>query len=498
MLFNSIDFLIFFPIVLAVCFLLPEKFRSLWLLIASYFFYMYWDARYILLLLCVTALTYGCGLAMEWCMNQHWKSRKRKKRKKLCLTVTVVACLGVLAWFKYTNFLLENLESFFAILNVELNIPKLNILLPVGISFFTFQALGYCIDVYRGNLPAERNFVRYALFVAFFPLLLAGPIERTKNFFRQLQQPARFQVEEARDGVQLMLWGFFLKVVLADRIAILVDTVYGNWQEYGGVLLVIASLLFTVQLYCDFCGYSTIALGAAKCMGYHLIDNFQAPFFSKSISELWRRWHVSLNAWFRDYLYIPLGGNRMGSLRKYLNIMIVFLVSGLWHGADWTFVVWGALNGGYQILGRGMQPIRDKAVEILHLNRESYSHKALQVIGTFLLFAFAMIFFRADDMEQACGMIGQMISRFDLHVLFDGALYTCGLDEKNFGLMLFGIAVLLIVDFCKYRGIRVRTVLGQQEWWFRWIVIAGGIVFILVTGIWGSAYEAANFVYFQF
>lgn len=498
MLFNSLQFLIFFPIVLLICFGLPAKVRYLWLLAASYYFYLCWDARYVFLLLFSTTVTWLSGLGIEWCRKQAWSLEKVEKGKKLCVASSVLLNIGVLCYFKYTNFLLENVQALFRLFHIELNMPRFSIVLPVGISFFTFQALSYTLDVYRGDIYAEKNFFRYALFVSFFPQLVAGPIERSKNLLKQLSEPSRFNVENMREGLLLMLWGFFLKMVLADRVAIFVDEVYGNHFKYNGGFLLVASLLFAIQLYCDFYGYSVIAMGSARVLGYRIMDNFNAPFFAASVAELWRRWHISLNTWFRDYLYIPLGGNRKGTFRKYLNIIIVFFVSGLWHGANWTYIIWGLLNGFYQMVGNWLMPVRTRLVRCLHLDRESYSHKLFKVMVTFLLFAFSGIFFRATEITQAGEIIQKILSGFNPGILVDGSLYTCGLDQKNFTLMMYSIILLFLADFLKYKGVQPRKVLLKQEYWFQWLVVAGSIVCIVLTGIWGSAYEAANFIYFQF
>ena len=498
MLFNSLDFLIFFPIVLVVCFIIPAKVRYIWLLLASYYFYMSWNAGYAVLILFSTVVTWLGGLGIEWCKNQKWRKKKIAKGKKWCVAIGFILNLGVLCYFKYTNFLMDNLQAIFNAVHIELQVPKFDILLPVGISFFTFQALSYLMDVYRGEIYAEKNFFRYALFVSFFPQLVAGPIERSKNLLKQLAVPAKFKIENVREGIYLMVWGYFLKMVLADRIAIFVDTVYGSYTKYQGIYLFVAAVLFAVQIYCDFYGYSVIAMGCAKVLGYDLMDNFNAPFFARSIAELWRRWHISLNSWFRDYLYIPLGGNRKGKARKYINMLIVFFVSGLWHGANWTYVVWGVMNGVYQMIGGWLKPVRDRFVHILHLNRESISHKLMQTVITFLLFAFSIIFFRAPSIKAAFEIIVNMVTIQNPWVLFDGSLYQCGLDQKNFTLMMWSILLLFLVDFFKYRGVKLRQVLMEQEWWLRWGILAGSILLIIVTGIWGTAYNEASFIYFQF
>lgn len=327
MLFNSIEFLIFFPIVVVVYFIIPDKIKHLWLLIASYYFYMCWNAKYALLILASTIVTYISGILIDKVKNQ-------TLLKKSVVTASFVINLGILFYFKYINFMLVIFTRIFAKLHIQLNTPVFDIILPVGISFYTFQALSYTMDVYRGEIKAEKNFFRYALFVSFFPQLVAGPIERSKNLLKQLSVPQKFSFENMREGLLLMLWGYYLKLVLADRIAIFVDTVYGDYKTYPGMYLIVATMLFAVQIYCDFAGYSTIAMGTAKVLGVELMENFNAPYLSTSVAEFWRKWHISLTSWFKDYLYIPLGGSRKGKLRKYLNKMIVFLVSGLWHGQD--------------------------------------------------------------------------------------------------------------------------------------------------------------------
>ena len=498
MLFNSLCFLIFFPIVLFVYYILPNKIKYLWLLVASYYFYMCWNAKYALLILFSTIITYSCGLLIEKIKNTSWEENRKDRYKKIILFLNFSANLGVLFYYKYINFALDILKNIFHVIHIELNVPVFDVLLPVGISFYTFQALSYTMDVYRDEIYAEKNFFRYALFVSFFPQLVAGPIERSKNLLKQLANPQKFNFERARDGFLLMLWGFFLKIVLADRIAIFVDTVYGNIEVYAGWYLIIATMLFAFQIYCDFYGYSVIAMGAAEILGIQLMENFKAPYFAFSVAEFWRKWHISLTSWFKDYLYIPLGGSHKGKVRKYLNKMIVFLVSGLWHGAKISFVVWGGLNGFYQIAGEITKPFRDRLVKVFHLNRQSLGHRLMQMTGTFLLVDFSWIFFRADGFIEALQIMKQMASIKNPWILFDDSIYQCGLDRSNFGLMLISIAILLFADFCKYKNIRLREVIAKQDYWFRWIFIGFAVCAILIFGIWGPEYNQANFIYFQF
>ena len=498
MLFNSIDFLIFFPIVLIIYFVIPDKIKYLWLLVASYYFYMCWNAKYALLILASTVITYVSGLLIEKIKQQELDEDKQQVYKKWVVAFSFILNLGILFYFKYINFAFDTLAKVMRVVHVELNAPVFDIILPVGISFYTFQALSYTMDVYRDEIYAEKNFFRYALFVSFFPQLVAGPIERSKNLLKQLAVPKKFDFEVAREGFLLMLWGYFLKIVLADRIAIFVDTVYGDYVTYPGWYLIVASMLFAVQIYCDFAGYSIIAMGSAKILGIELMENFNAPYLSTSVAEFWRNWHISLTSWFKDYLYIPLGGSRKGKLRKYINKLIVFLVSGLWHGAQFSYVAWGGINGLYQVVGEILQPVRDKLVKLLHLNRESLGHKLAHLVGTFILVDFSWIFFRANGFLDAIEIIKSILVTRNRWILFDGSLYNCDLDQKNFQLMLIGIGVLLFADYFKHKGIKIRDVIAKQDYWFRWIAIDIAVLILLVFGIWGSTYDAANFIYFQF
>lgn len=498
MLFNSIDFMIFFPIVTLIYFLIPDRIKYIWLLVASYYFYMCWNAKYAVLIFISTVITYLSGIAIEYIKNRYWEDKKKILYKKLIVGMSFGANLAILFYFKYANFAVQTLGKVLSAVNIQMDIPVFDVILPVGISFYTFQALSYTMDVYRDDIYAEKNFFRYALFVSFFPQLVAGPIERSKNLLKQLAVPKKFDFAKAREGVLLMIWGFFLKIVLADRIAIFVDTIYGNLTLYEGWYLIIATMLFAVQIYCDFSGYSTIAMGAAKILNIELMENFNAPYFSTSVAEFWRKWHISLTSWFKDYLYIPLGGSRKGQIRKYVNKMIVFLVSGLWHGASFAFVAWGGLNGLYQIVGEITQPIRDKMVKALHLNRESIGHKLVQMIWTFILVDISWIFFRSNSFMASLQIIKSMITVHNPWILFDESLYACGLDRKNFWLMIICIGILIFADLCKHKNIKIRDVIIQQDYWFRWIFIAVTVSTILLFGLWGPSFDSASFIYFQF
>lgn len=497
MLFNSLDFLLFFPIVALLYFAIPHRFRYIWLLIASYYFYMCWNAKYALLMLFSTVVTYSSGSLMSWVRTRPWKEARMIKWLKICVAGSLALNLGVLFFFKYFDFIFNNLNSLLGIAHITLKRPGFDILLPVGISFYTFQALSYTMDVYRQEIKAEKNFLRYALFVSFFPQLVAGPIERSKNLLGQFYEEHRFDYQHVKDGLVLMLWGFFLKLVIADRIAILVDQVYNNWQLYGGIEIILATVFFAIQIYCDFGSYSYIAIGASQVMGFRLMDNFRQPYFATSVADFWRRWHISLTTWFRDYLYIPLGGNRKGTLRKYINTMIVFLISGLWHGASWHFVAWGGLNGAYQVIGESTRPYREKVLRFCKVNRDCFSYRLMQRAVTFALVDLAWLFFRADGLLTGMRMLKRMVTGFNLGALLNGSLLELGLNGKNMVVALLSIGLLWLVDQYKEKG-SVRRWLDGQNLIFRWSAYYVVIFAIIIFGIYGLGYDASAFIYFQF
>ncbi len=497
MLFNSTDFLIFFPIVTLIYYVIPHKVRYLWLLGCSYYFYMCWNPKYIVLLLFSTVVTYLSGLIMEWIKHSSLDASHKIIGKKCCVAGSFILNLSLLGFFKYFDLFMGTLSHALGILHIRLTVPSFDLLLPVGISFYTFQALSYTMDVYRDEIYAEKNFFKYALFVSFFPQLVAGPIERSKNLLVQINERHRLKYENVRDGLFLIFWGYFLKLVLADRIAIVVDTVYNAPATYGGFYIIIATILFAFQILCDFNGYTTIARGAAQIMGFRLMENFNAPYFADNVAGFWRRWHISLTSWFKDYLYIPLGGNRKGKLRKYLNIMIVFTVSGLWHGASFAFVLWGGLNGLYQVVGEILKPARDYIVNKLHICRETFSHHILKVVSTFALVDFAWLFFRAGSLGKSKEILINML-RFNPEILVDGSLYTLGIGQSEFHFLLIALMVLAAADYLKYKRIDVLSKLQQQNLWFRSLAFALLFSAVILFGVFGPEYEASQFIYFQF
>ena len=420
------------------------------------------------------------------------------KRKKLWVALSLILNLSILFFFKYFYFAVDNINAILSAIHVELIQPKFDIILPVGISFYTFQALSYTIDIYRKEVYAERNFLKYALFVSFFPQLVAGPIERSKNLLIQISEKHSFNYERMRDGLLLMLLGFFLKMVIADRAAILVNFVFENYEAFEGIEIFIAAVAFAIQIYGDFAGYSAIAIGAAQVMGFRLMQNFNHPYFANSTQDFWRRWHISLSTWFRDYVYIPLGGSRVSKIKYYRNIAVVFLVSGLWHGANWTYVIWGGLHGLYQILGNLLKPMRLYIESLLKINTDCFSYRLFNIIITFLLVDFAWIFFRAPDLYTAVEIIKQMFSIWNPWILFDDSLYDMGLDRKDFWILCFSVMVLWVVSFMQERGIKIRQELAKQNIVFRWTVYYVSIFIVLLFGIYGEGYNASKFIYFQF
>ena len=471
MLFNSLQFLIFFPLVCIVYFILRNnKSRIPFLLIASYYFYMNWNPTYAILILTSTLLTYLCGIFVE-------KNDSDKHKKKLFLTISLIINFSILFIFKYFNFINDSVFAIMEYVGIRWSVSNLDVLLPVGISFYTFQAVGYSIDVYRGTIKAEKNFITYALFVSFFPQLVAGPIERAKNLLPQFYEEHKFDYNNVVEGLKLMLWGFFMKICVADTLSEYVNVVFNNVEHHNGTSLILATIFFTFQIYCDFGGYSNIAIGAARVMGFRLMENFHYPYFSLNIKEFWRRWHISLSSWFMDYVYIPLGGNRVKYPRHLLNLMITFLVSGIWHGANWTFVLWGALHGCYQVIGNMFRK---------YIYTPKYTTVISKVFSTlfcFFIVAFAWIFFRANNVNDAFLIIEKIFTQ-------QGLLFV---DESLFVYGFAGLFVLIIKDFKDNFNIDIHFMHSKYVV-IRYISVVALITYIILFGAFGSG----QFIYFQF
>ena len=489
MLFNSWNYLVFFIIIFIFYYIITSKYRWIVLLIGSYFFYMYSNYKYVIFILFTTLSTYYFAIRLD-------KIKDENKRK-----INLILCIGlnasILLFFKYFNFFNNNLARVFEKVEIIWKLPNYKYLIPLGISFYTFQTLGYLVDIYNRKRVAERNLGKYALFVTFFPIVLSGPIERSTNFLKQLdEKEIKFDYEKIKDGLLLILWGLFKKIVIADRLAVLVNNIFDNPTQYKGIPLIIASIFFTFQIYCDFSSYSDIAIGSARILGYSLIKNFNTPYLSKNTGEFWRRWHISLSTWFRDYLYIPLGGNRVNKIKKYRNIMIVFLVSGFWHGASWTFILWGAIHGVYQIIGLESLKIREVLLRVFKVDQESYGYRIYKVLGTFLLVNFAWIFFRANNLKDLKYFIKNMF-KIEWKFLFDNSIYKLGLDRADFLLSLYLIVFLLIIEFLNNK-INLKEKLKKEMLIVRWSVYYILIFSIIIFGYYGGIYDASKFIYLQF
>lgn len=487
MTFNSVAFLAFFPVVLLFHFFTPLKYRVVPLLILSYYFYACWNVKLMGLILFTTAVSYAAGIFLE--------KTEKKGLRRLLLAVTLIACLGVLFFYKYFNFFTSTVQSVAALFSGKAHTGiALELILPVGISFYTFQTLSYVIDVYRKSIPAEKNLLYYALFVTFFPQLVAGPIERPENLLPQLKQEHRFSKDDFVTGSAVMLIGYFKKIAVADIVAPYVNSVFNNADGANGIAVAIASCLFAVQIYCDFSGYTDIAIGCSRIMGIKLMQNFNLPYSSKSIREFWSRWHISLSSWFKDYLYIPLGGNRCSAFRNMLNIFIVFTVSGLWHGANMTFVLWGALHGFYQIIGRLTFKARNGFIAKIGLSEDSEIIKVWRTFVTFVLVTFAWIFFRANSISD----LGVLISKLASPGSFGAALSAMDMSVSSIFIIVLAVVLLYILDRKmnpdgSFEGLNDRCVSFSvgEALLIIWTVICAWLILY-------SKGTSSTFIYFQF
>ncbi|MCD7777418.1 MAG: MBOAT family protein [Clostridiales bacterium] len=504
MLFNSADYIIFFITVLVLYYVLPHKLRWIMLLIASIIFYMAWEPALIILILFSSFVNYASARLI-------YKNRRNKRFRKGILILCMVINFGLLTFFKYLMFLSSLFLEIFGFFGVSLSIGDFNIILPMGISFYTFQAAAYTIDVYRGELKPVKNYLRFTLFITFFPQLVAGPIERAKNLLSQLFKRHSFDIDNIIFGVKFMALGYFKKVVIADRIAVAVDTIFNSPESFGGISFIAGALLFTVQIFCDFSGYSDIAIGTAKTLGINLMTNFDRPYFSRSIKEFWRRWHISLSGWFKDYVYIPLGGNRVSKPRWALNIFITFVLSGIWHGANLTFIVWGALHGAFQIIGK----IKDSVIGCFKLKffvfegtrKISGRRRRIIPIGiiseiisgviTFCLVAFAWIFFRANTLGDAFYIVSNLASDLgritDAQYLYETVL-SWGLGFYPLLLVLGSIGILFVIEAVSYKE-NIVKLMDRLPFIIRFCFYFGLVFIILGIGVFDSGTE---FIYFQF
>ena len=476
MLFNSLHFSFFFIIVTVIYYLLNHKYRWLLLLISSCYFYMVFSPIYILILTTVILIDYYSGIYIE---------KSKTKNKKYYLIISLLTNIGILAFFKYYNFFNENLSMLLHHFSLTNPIPYSSIILPIGLSFHTFQAMSYNIEVYRGHQKAERNIGIFSLYVMFFPQLVAGPIERPQNLLHQFIEKHQFEYSNVVDGLKMILWGIFKKIVIADRLAIYVNAVYNNPENHNGTTFILATIFFAFQIYCDFSGYSEIAKGTAKILGFKLMTNFKRPYFSKNVSEFWKRWHISLSTWFKDYLYFSIGGKKVSISRWYFNLFFVFILSGLWHGANWTFIFWGAINGFYLIFAIFTKNLRDYFVRVTNINRLPRLSNFLQILSTFVLICFSWIFFRANTLSDALLIIKKIFTQI-------GTIYF-----ENPSIMIysfFSILFLLIIEIKKEYYNDKFSFFNNDKWIIRNISYTIITILIILIGV----FDGGQFIYFQF
>jgi len=483
MLFNSIDFAIFLPIIFIVYWFVTNKnlkLQNLLILVSSYVFYGWWDWRFLSLILFSTIIDYSIGINLSKQENQ--------TKRKILLWTSILINLGFLGFFKYYNFFLDNFISAFSLFGTEINSSSLNIILPVGISFYTFQTLSYTIDVYKRKLEPTKDFIAFSAFVSFFPQLVAGPIERATNLLPQFYSKRHFNYSKAVDGMRQILWGLFKKIVIADNCAQYANTIFNNSSEYSGSTLVLGAIFFTFQIYGDFSGYSDIAIGTSRLFGFNLKQNFAFPYFSRDIAEFWRRWHISLSTWFRDYLYIPLGGSRGGTWNKIRNVFIIFLVSGFWHGANWTFIVWGALNALY-FLPIFITNNNRNNLNIVAQGKYLPNVKELLFMSlTFGLTVFAWIFFRAENITHAINYISE---------IFSNTLFTYPTYDSNGSKKTIFILLLIFISIEWYGREQQFAIAKLGQNWYRPIRWSFYALIIFAIGMFMPSIESP-FIYFQF
>lgn len=479
MLFNSLPFIIFLPLVFALYWLLQRRhvnFQNCLLLAASYVFYGWWDYRFLSLIFISSLVDFLVGLALN--------REERSGYRKLLLILSLAVNLGILGFFKYYGFFVESFADLVQALGLQPNISTLRIILPIGISFYTFQTLSYSIDLYRRQIQATRDPISFFAFVSFFPQLVAGPIERAKNLLPQFRIKRKFDIEHAKDGMRQMLWGVLKKVVVADNLAPHVDEIYANYASQDGVTLFIGTFLFAFQIYCDFSGYSDIAIGTARLFGFRLMRNFAFPYFSRDIAEFWRRWHISLSSWFRDYVYIPLGGSLSSKMQRIRNIVITFTVSGLWHGANWTFIVWGLLHGLYYIplmlMGRHKKHVGGVAEGKLYPG----IREILSMLITFAMVFFAWIFFRAETITDALRYIVRMLG---------GPLFERGVWHGQYISSIIYVLALLLIEWIQ-RDKQHALEINHLPVVARWPIYVVSCLVVIELGNFG----AVEFIYFQF
>lgn len=469
MLFNSLEFAIFLPVIFCLYWFGTNhniKLQNALLLLASYFFYGWWDWRFLSLIIFSSFVDYYVGLNLS-------KAETTRKRKQL-LWLSVLTNLGFLGFFKYYNFFAESFVEAFSLFGQSFNLSSLNIILPVGISFYTFQTMSYTIDIYRKELEPSKDIIAFFAFVSFFPQLVAGPIERAANLLPQFEVKRVFSYDQASDGLKKMLWGLFMKVVVADRLSLYVEAIYGHADMHNGLSFIVATIFFSFQIYCDFAGYSLMAIGCAQLFDFRLMENFRRPYLAGTFKDFWSRWHISLSTWFKDYVYIPLGGNRVSKTRQNVNLFTTFVVSGLWHGANWTFIIWGAIHGMYQVVEKNIFKVSS-----------TKKPRLLQILIVYIFTCFAWIFFRANTLSDALLIIKTIFTN-------PGTRFHIG-DLGIFLYSLFAILVLMIHDYAQEYMPEI-SLLKHRQFLVRITTIVLLLMYIISLGV----FDGSQFIYFQF
>ena len=516
----SLAFLVFLGITLIVYYVVPGRIQWWILLAASVVFYLYVGVQYIIYITASVIISFFAAQfisllnekqrmeSAEMDKTEQYKARMKQKCRRM-LVPAVIAVISFLAFLKYYNFVIENLNAVLSVLQVQ-KIKSLNLVLPLGISFYTFQIIAYLVDVYRGKCKAQRNFAKYALFVFFFPQITEGPIARYDQLAPQLYAQRKVSYDNLRYGAQLMIWGFFKKIVIADRLALFVNTVYGNDAKYSGPVFILATVFFSIQMYADFSGCMDIVTGAAEMFGIKLMKNFNHPYFSKTIPEFWRRWHISLSSWFKDYVFYPVSSSKL-SLKINKNarnvfgntagriisscfpILVVWMLTGLWHGAQWNYVVWGLSHGIFIILGIIFAPFIQKINVLLHIKTLSFGWRVFQMIRTFLICTAVRVFFRANGLFDAFDIFAKMFGRSKV----PGGFFSQGMDPADFVVAIIAMLILLTVSILQER-MSIRETLGKKNIVFRWTFYFAAVFAVVIFGVYGSSNTGSNFIYEKF
>lgn len=530
--FVSIDFIVFILGLFLIYFVVPKKIQWIVLLIGSYTFFYLTSAKLIVFAIITSMVSFISGIVLNrinhvtteyLAANKKDMSKDEKKlykkrqarKKKWIVAFAVIINLGILVVLKYGAFIGGNLNSVLEIFGLHINVPNLNYLLPIGISFYTLQSIGYVVDMYRNKYEADKNFFKFSLFMTYFPQIIQGPIARYDQLAKQLYEGHSFDYSRVTQGAQLILWGFMKKLLVADRLSIMVNEIFNNYTEYEGIIYLIAGIAYGMQVYCDFSGGMDIARGVSQIFGIELSLNFERPYFAKSISEFWRRWHISLGSWMRDYIFYPLSlskffgtlskftrkilGNYIGKkLPTFLSMFIVFLLVGVWHGSSWKYVVYGLWNGIIIVTSILLDPYYDKWLKKLNIKTDCFSWGFFQMLRTFFLCSLGRLFPRAGSCTIAIDMFTGIFKKFNPWVLFDGTIFSLGLDLSDFVILGIMVIILLAVGILQERGMHIRETIAQQNLYFRWVVYLGAIAFLVVYGVYGPGYSATEFIYKQF